>query len=264
MSLKFLQKSGVPALICRSVAAPICSQDSVPAAADRFEVVSVKKTPANRQNALVFNKCPGGGRFTVRGAPSMWSLQFAYQIPDTRIVGAPKWLTEFENGYDLDGTSDHRLKPQECARMVRGLLEERFKLVTHRETREVPSYSLVVSKGGPELRRVDLGDPTVTGGVLINGAIQQTLAEPVPPVGWGMGRLADVLGGQPAVGRNVEDKTGLSGVYQFSLSYAITGDDESRPSVFAALQEQVGLKLEPSKLPTSVVVIDRIDRPDPN
>src|SRR5690349_6769441 len=75
----------------------------------RFEVTSVKPTPADRQNLLRPDFCTSGGRFSVAGTPVMWSLTYAYQIKDYQIVGAPDWLSDFGSAYDIDG------RPSEAA-----------------------------------------------------------------------------------------------------------------------------------------------------
>ena len=107
-----------------------------------------------------------------------------------------------------------------------------------------------------------LDNATSTGGVRINGAVQKAPSEAAPAPGWSMKRLADYLAERPEVGRPIIDHTGLSGVYGFALDFS--NDAVDRPSIFVALQDQLGLKLEPAKTATEVVIVDHIDRPGPN
>ena len=133
--------------------------------------------------------------------------------------------------------------------MLRALLEERFKLTTHRETKESQGYALVVAKGGPKLKPASAspGQNAVYPGGL-QGAVSRS----------GLARLRHWP--DPS-GRPVIDKTGIQGNYDIQLTYARDGTtDSSRPSIFTAIQEQLGLKLESQKIPIEMLVIDRCDR----
>jgi len=214
-----------------------------------FDVASVKPTPADHRYELRFEKCPGGGRFVVAGAPLMWTISFGFRVPDGRIAGGPAWLNSFDDSYDIEAKAEGRVTEDECRLMVQSLLAERFELKAHRETREALVYALIVGKGAPRLRE--------SGGVKINGAVQQALSEQEAPSGWSMRRFADYL--SDFAGRTVVDKTGLEGTYGFDLSFARAETDD-RPNLFAALQDQLGLKLEPQKAAIDVLVIDHVAR----
>lgn len=256
----------VRTLVCGVLMAGIASisglSQSFSKASLQFAAASVKPTPVELQNRLRFEKCTDGGRFRSNGAPLMWAIQFGYRIPDSRVVGAPAWVTSFSDAYDIEGTAQRPVSSMECAAMVQSLLIERFKIGSHAETREVAAYALVVVDRGKasKLRR---SEPRALGGVIINGAVQQSLSEGTAPAGWRMARLAEILSGHPAVGRIVVDKTNLEGTFGFSLKYAV-GDGDDGPSIFTALPEQLGLKLQPSKVPVEVLVIDHIERSSPN
>jgi uncharacterized protein (TIGR03435 family) len=146
--------------------------------------------------------------------------------------------------------------------MVQSLLEDRFHLKIHRETKERNVFFLVVGKNGPKLRAVTPDSPN--GGIRINRAIQQFLSESEAPPGWSMERMASYLAGRPEVARPVIDKTGLSGLYSFTLEFSMRDGTDDKPIIFAALQEQLGLKLEQGKAPGEVYVIDHVERPTGN
>jgi uncharacterized protein (TIGR03435 family) len=151
--------------------------------------------------------------------------------------------------------------------MVQALLAERFKLVDHEETRELPIYALVTAKGGPKLQDAKSNGLTIDSW---NSKIEVR----------GGNNTIELLAEELAkkVGRVVMDKTGIQGRYDITLTW--TQDDvvssgfggtagsapaaDSGPSIFAALQEQLGLKLESQKGPVQVLVIDSIDMPSAN
>jgi uncharacterized protein (TIGR03435 family) len=145
--------------------------------------------------------------------------------------------------------------------MVQSLLADRFHLQVHHETRERPVYFLTVAPGGPKLQHIEPDAPNEPG-VRFNGHHLGILAEPVAPPGWSMSRLAGYLADLLEDRRPVIDKTNLPGLYSFNLEYSKDGAD--RPLIPVALQQQLGLKLEPAKAPTDVLVIDHIDRPTEN
>jgi uncharacterized protein (TIGR03435 family) len=139
--------------------------------------------------------------------------------------------------------------------MLRSLLAERFKLRLHSEDRDVPLYALVVSKKGPKLREVFEEIGTMSGGA-----------------GWLSGKLTlSALAQQltSTVGRTVEDRTNIAGAFDIKLAWAPDGnnpapDEQVKPSIFVAVQEQLGLKLESTKGPVKMMVIDRAERPSEN
>jgi uncharacterized protein (TIGR03435 family) len=131
---------------------------------------------------------------------------------------------------------------------LRRLLEERFRLATHREQKEYDGYALVVAKSGPRLK------PTTgssENGVIYPGGLRIMNST-----------LAGFAGSlRSPAGRPVIDKTGVTGNYDFTLSYAHDGDTDSPlPSLFTALQEQYGLRLEKAKVPLEILVIDRVEK----
>ena len=231
------------------------------ASREEFDVASVKPTPTERLHHLRLDKCPGGGMFVTAGAPLVWTITYAYRVADTQLLGAPSWTNTFEDTYDIEGKAAQRITDAQCRSMVRSLLETRFRLATHREHKEAPVYALVVGKNGHKLHAVKPDDPESLVGVIVNGGRQQALSDQEVPAGWSMARLADYVSNW--AGRPVIDKTGLPGDYSFHLDFS-RHETEDRPSIFTALQGQLGLKLEPDKAMLEYVVIDHIERPSSN
>jgi uncharacterized protein (TIGR03435 family) len=221
-------------------------------AAQEFEVVSVK--PAVPGGPTQFQPC-AGGRFVVRGTPLLWAVKWGYDLADYQVRdGWPSWLNAFGT-YDIEAKAALPATEDQCRMMVQSLFEERFKLRVHRETREASAYVLMVAKNAPKL--------SSSGGVRINRVVKQNQWETAAPAGWDMPRLANYLAGVSAVGRAVVDRSGLKGTYGFTLDYAAREGDDL-PSVFTALQEQLGLKLEATKAPVEMFVIDHVEKPSGN
>ncbi len=139
--------------------------------------------------------------------------------------------------------------------MVRSLFAGRFKLAAHTEMRESPVYLLTVAKNGPKL-------PKGGGGVKLNGSVQVGAGGvPTWADGWTMPALAGYL--SDSVGRPVVDRTGLVGVYGITLNFSRT-DNDDRPSIFTAVREQLGLKLDAGRAPIEMLVVDHIEKPGDN
>lgn len=241
-----------------------------------FEVASVKPyaRPDPTKLFMTQTECPGGATFISR-APMTPVIEWAYNVKYFYLLeGLPDWADSTSDSaelYEIQAKPAAPVSQEQCKLMVRGLLAERFKLAAHRETRELNAYALTVAKNGPKLREVH-GNLTENDngrtGVVLNDMELRQLSIPgqETPKGWSMEQLASFLKSVHALDdRFVVDKTGLEGRYQFSLSFdttrAGTGD---RPNIFNAVQEQLGLKLEPSKEPIELLVIDRLDRPAAN
>ena len=219
-----------------------------------FDVASVVATSPERQNRLRLEYCQRGGRFFVGGAPVLWSLRYAFRLRDFQIAGAPSWLTEFASSYDIEGTPAAPVDEQRCRLMVQSLFADRFKLRTHRESRNARVYLLLVGKNGPKLRG--------RGPVIINGGRQiEENGRPTWPNGLTMSQLSGILASY--TDRPVLDRTGLEGPYAVTLDFSVT-DDDGRVNLFTAVQEQLGLKLEAGRAPVEMLVIDHIERPTPD
>ncbi len=248
-----------------------------------FEVATIKPGQPGATGIRSFGP-KGVDRFLAMDVTVKDLIYFAYTIDDDRqVVGLSGWM--ISRRYDIDAKvgdaevaamSKLPLSYNPYRFMQQALLADRFKLKVHFETRELPIYVLVVAKGGPKLKASEM-NPANPAEPLKPGFLRQ---EPggAAAVDATTGMLAEVLEKQGEVGnmpngrgRMVVDKTNLSGLYDWTLHWTpwqepSSGElsDSKGPSLFTALQEQLGLKLEPAKGKVDVVVIDHIDRPSEN
>jgi uncharacterized protein (TIGR03435 family) len=245
-----------------------------------FDVVSIK--PDKSGGGLVRSMIIPNG-IHMENAPLIMLLREAYGLfnsNDDLISGLPDWAKSdrFDieakvAGADVDDLK--KLNRDQRGLMMQALLTDRFKLKAHRETIERPIYSLVVEKGGPKFKQatsdtlpngIKWSDGVARGGMMRMGRNQLT-AQSVP-----ISNLISML--TQITGRTVLDKTGLAGNYDISLKWTpddgpppmLNGepDPNAPPNIFTAIQEQLGLKLEPGKGPVEGLVIDHIERPSEN
>lgn len=259
-------------------AAPTGAQTPAPqplpslSAASTFDVISIKaaKPGATGSHSHFNNALYTAGNVTLSEI-----IQFnAYGVPASRIIGIPPELDKvaFDIQAKVDPSEFARIqalpdnqRTEQSQQLIRQLLADRFKLVLHTETRELPVYALVVTKGSSKLQPAKDPDRDST-----SSSTGQLKAE-----GANMARLANSLTriSSAELGRIVIDKTGLTGKYDFTLKWTpdsgsppmVNGEpDTSAPSIFTAIQEQLGLKLESTKAPVSVLVIDHAELPTEN
>jgi uncharacterized protein (TIGR03435 family) len=168
----------------------------------------------------------------------------AYQLTQHQLSGGPGWLDseKFSLEAKAEGANESQLR-----QMLQTLLAERFRLVTHHETRDMPVYALTVGKNGSKLHEWKDGDSMPEFGGANNFRDRGT-----------MQHFVDFLSNNPGVGRPVLDRTGLKGVYVFYVEWG--ADEDFVPS----MQEQLGLKLESQKGPVDVLTIDGIEKPTLN
>ena len=247
-----------------------------------FEVASVK--PANPDaRGTSINFVPGGG-LKVTNATLKTLITFAYDIRGFQVSGGPGWLDS--ERYDLLAKPEHAEGPAQLKEMtdaqqktaaerirerLRMLLAERFRLAIHRESKEVPVYALTIGKNGSKLeesKEPDGANQSMSTN-MNNGKAQMT-ARRIP-----MQHLANVLSGQ--LSRPVLDRTGLMGKYNFKMDWSAdmsargpdaaadaNAADPSGPSIFTAVQEQLGLRLESTKGPVEIIVIDSAEKASEN
>jgi uncharacterized protein (TIGR03435 family) len=265
-----------------------------------FEVVSIKPNISGDPNrGYISFQTPGS--LTATQVTTRLIIRFAYNIKDFQLSGGPGWINS--EAYDIDAKVDDSLavklaklpteqRLDQNRLMVQSLLADRFKLSVTRSTRELPVYALVVAKGGPKLKDVTPG--SLYGNAVAIPPTSERGSAPSPPPGRGtnmsIGRdgemiltaksvsIANLLGIlSQQLGRQILDRTGLKGTYDFTLQYLPEkpvpglqgpGDtpppDSSGTSIFTAIQEQLGLRLESTKGPVDVIVIDHIEEPSPN
>ena len=180
---------------------------------------------------------------------------------ENQIVGYPSWVST--EHFDIQAKMDpataatyHSLKDQQDTdqwhSFMRQILEERFGMKYHREQRELPVYNLVIARQGLKLKE----STSSKNGSRSVGPGRLTATR------YSMSELAFSLSG--TVDRMVIDKTGLTGEYDFELTWATDNQPDAGPSIFTALQEQLGLKLQTARAPIDVVVIDHLERPSAN
>jgi uncharacterized protein (TIGR03435 family) len=260
----FVKRSAI-ALLAGSLIS--CIQAQAPTSKPKFEVATVKPDIPDKPGGYALN-CTGGTGFVAKEQMLVTLLEFAYDLPygANRVASVPPWIASPETRFEIHGKVERKVTFDECRQMVQSLLADRFKVVLHRENREFPVYLLSVAKKGPRLHPTT-ENPNVLSSVTLNGA-QLQLGDGYRTTASGRGmsmpELARFLTTLPAVGRPVIDKTGLTGFYAFSLDFASTLGDDTRPDLFAALQEQLGLKLESTRGPIQILVVDHAEKPSEN
>jgi uncharacterized protein (TIGR03435 family) len=168
---------------------------------------------------------------------------------DERYVEGPEWLESSNYSIDAKVAGEQQLSYDQIKPLLQNLLAQRFGLKVHRESKLSAGFELVIAKGGPKLQPAK-PDGKPWGQILPNRIDDWNTS---------IGGLASMLS-RPA-GQPVVDKTGLTGTYDFKLSYASANDpNSSLPDFFTALQEQLGLKLVPQKVLVDILVIDHVDK----
>lgn len=238
--------------------------------AQHFDVAAIKPN-TDGDNQFMFMGKPGG-YLDASGVTVKFLIMEAYKLRAFQVSGGPSWigLDRWDIKAKADGI-EGRLSRDQLQAMVGSLLEDRFALKFHRETKEMPVYELVVAKKGQKLTPHPEGTPG-------KGA------------NMGPGRFSVSKGTMALLVRNLSmetgrvvlDQTGLTGEYDFTLEYSPDSHQgpevmglppgppkqpaagTNAPSIFTALQQQLGLKLEPAKGPVEILVIDRVEKPTAN
>jgi uncharacterized protein (TIGR03435 family) len=275
------------------------TQTSAAPPAASFEVASILPNHSAEMKAgIMFQP----GRFTATAVPVKRLIAMAYEVKDFQVTGGPSWINS--ERYDIKAKEPDSVAGQVeglpfgqrgglLRSMVQSLLSDRFKLKLSRETKELPVYALMVAKNGPKLIAAKPDDNSFHG---IKGP-----REIKNPGGYGQMGLMRMGGGEleghgtpvsslaymlsEQLSRTVLDRTGLTGNYDFTLKWAPEPGEEmmlrgpeggnpgpesapppetSGPSIFTAIQEQLGLKLESTKGPVEVLVIEHIEKPTEN
>jgi uncharacterized protein (TIGR03435 family) len=258
-----------------------------------FEVATIKPSRSDDNMTPLFMT---PGKFTTEAETIKEVIRFAYDIKsDNQLSGGPSWINSEK--FDIEAKEEDsvaenlkKLSFEEQAKqirlMVQALLADRFKLKVSHQTKELPVYALVVAKGGPKLTEIQVAPPSPDAtaapkrefrGIRMMGPGQLT------GTNINIGLLANILSRQRELGRLVIDQTGLKGNYDWTLKWTpdqgvpmfkgpdggepsadARPPDSSGPSIFTALEEQLGLKLESRKGPIETLVIDSIERPSEN
>lgn len=246
MNLRIVPFAALLALVLTAVAGGAQSEPA-------FDVVSIHRNVHGGDARVDIAQ----GRVTMNNATLRTLIRNGYDIQNFQFAEGPSWLDS--DAYDISGiTVDHAdISEKQYRALVRTLLAERFQLRVHWETRQGDVYALVVAKGGSKLKA---GDPSKETGLNTNiaGHVGQMVATNAPVF-----YLSTVLSNK--LSHPVVDKTGLQGKYDWTLVWdPDPGADSTEPSIFTAVQEQLGLKLDAEKGPVQTLVIDSVVRPSEN
>jgi uncharacterized protein (TIGR03435 family) len=234
-----------------------------------FEVATIKPSkPDDQRKAFIVD----GDRFKIINQPLVQILCFAYDVQAKQLIGLPPWAET--DKYDIDAKPDGEGAPsgKQWKAMIQKMVAERYKLTFHPDKKELSVYVLSVAKGGPKLTKNE-GDPNGLPALFFHGRLGDLDVRNAT--------LADFTGlMQSAVlDKPVVNQTELTGKYDFTLSW--TPDDSqfsgmgakippptdnanAPPNLYTAMQEQIGLKLEATKAPADVMVIDHVEKPSDN
>jgi uncharacterized protein (TIGR03435 family) len=263
-----------------TLAAFIAAASIAAAQAPSFDVASVKVNHSGARTTRIASP-RGTGRFDVTNAMVHTLILNAYGLQSFQLTGGPAWIDDTR--FDIAARTNPGTSREDISAMLRSLLVERFHLATHREPREMPTYALTLARKdgqvGPQLNAsttpCPAAAPAAPGPPPTSPSGQTLCGTTMTPSelnagNMTMARLATTLSG--IVGRMVTDETGLTGVYDLRLTFTpenpgspLAGPpvaaDDNAASIFAALTEQLGLKLEPRRALVDVVVIDRVEMP---
>jgi len=255
-----------------------------------FDVASVKQNTSANDDGQWGIMPPTPTRLRIANTPLRFILHYAFDVRDHQLIGAPEWADSARFDISATYSPDPPRSEDDRRAMLRTLLADRFGLKTHRERRDIPIYTLIVARKdrlGPQLVRSTIDcEQWIAEGRPRDGAGSPS---PVAPGGrrpvcrmlttrrfitagaQTMQELSNVL--QALTGRPVADRTGLTGAFDFDLQWTngpvapaagAPAPPDDGPSIFGALQEQLGLRLEPGRAPFDVVVVDAVQRPTPD
>lgn len=235
----------------------------------KFEVATIKPSADGGRGGGI-RPAQGGERYIATGMPLRGLLMVAYRIKPEQIVGGPDWMNT--DRWDMNAKAEKPSTPDELHLMLQDLLAERFHLKFHREEKELPVYVLSVDKT-PKMTPHDAasaGDPWIDQAV--DRVVKVKMSAKFCPMEYFAWRLGQVLD------RPVLDRTGIKGGFDFELNYTrdlppgirdgalLNGEviDTSGPTIFMALKQQLGLKLESQKGPVETLVIDHVEKATEN
>lgn len=269
----------------------LCGAQTLPSktTTPQFEVTSVKQNASQGASSNIANSIPD--RFVATNVPLRFLILDAYELLDHQLVGAPDWIGN--KSYDVVGTYPGGQQPpaHEIHLMLQQLLVDRFGLKVHHEQRELPAYELVLARKdgrlGQQMHRSDMdcakwiagGRPKTAAGLPspVSPSGERPVCATIATRKWltgGARTMQDLAASlQSMLGRPVVDSTGLTGSYDIDLQWAamdLHADEAAAtastegPTLFTALQEQLGLKLIYRKDKFDVLVVDQINPPSPN
>ncbi|HEY1947096.1 MAG TPA: TIGR03435 family protein [Bryobacteraceae bacterium] len=260
-------------LVISCLSVPKCIAFAQQSERPSFEVNSVKPGDPNNPHGGMGNG--ETGRFKATNVPLQMLLLYAYEVQKQQVSGAPNWISSERFTIEAKAYSERpneRFDRSTIRLMIQSLLADRFKLVVHRSTRDEKVYELSVKKGGSSMKEAE--GPSKDGRM----GLWVEKGDEITGVGSAMPPFVSYLSQQ--LQHIVIDKTNLTGKYNFVLKWKpnpglfggpppIQGDplptsDLSDRSIFAALQEDLGLRLQSAVDPVEMLVIDHVQKPDPN
>jgi uncharacterized protein (TIGR03435 family) len=238
----------------------VCAQDGPKRLT--FEVASIKPAqPGGRGGGI--KALPGGQEYTATNVPVKLMISLMYKVPMRQISGGPEWLNS--DFWDIEAKADHSYNLDDLHTMFQNLLADEFRLKFHKDIKEGPVYALSVDKAGSKMKLNETSQDfeiPIKGGR--DGVITGTRV-PMQYFSWWLGQILQ------RDERPVIDKTGLDKFYDFTLSFSpevppgfnkenLPPGLLDRPTIFDALKQQLGLKLEPQKGPVEFYVIDHAEK----
>jgi len=263
----------VPALLL-TVGVAFAQPPSARLAFDSFEVATIKPTPPDWTGGR-FMRMQTAQQFSARSYEFRTLVSAAFSVSPKAVIGGPAWIDS--EHYDIVAKAPNQIRPnlQEQMNMLRNLLADRFQFAYHREPKEMSYYALTVAKNGPKLQESKLDPNATPEGPPPLVFVLSPQGARLPARYATMGEFAALLQ-RSALDRPVVDQTGLTGRYDFDLEWApdetqFNGvfkpgnpDGPTKPSLSAAIQQQLGLRLDSAKGPVEAMVIDRVERPTEN
>jgi uncharacterized protein (TIGR03435 family) len=247
--MDLLKKAAATGAVAIGLAIPIASRaqrqvTGLPA----FDSASVQTHDLERFQNAGMHMAPG--QVTGTNVTLKTIIQEAYDVKSYQISGGPLWIDS--ERFDLEGKAESAASDAQLKPMLQTLLASRFKLALHRKTDEVRVYALVVGKDGSKLREIKDGDPQP---FLTEKADKMFASGAIPG---NLSQLAEFL--SVPIGRPVLDQTGLHGVYDTSMNLDLANQDFFA-AVKAAMEEKLGLTLEPTRAPIEILFIDHAEKP---
>jgi uncharacterized protein (TIGR03435 family) len=231
-----------------------------------FEVASIKLSKPGTPGGGI-KPMPGGQEYVAQNASIKSIFSLMYRIPLRQITGGPDWFST--DLYDIDAKGDHSYSLDDLHTMFQNLLEDEFKLTFHKEIKEGNVYALTIDKSGLKMKVNETDQKFDIPITRSQNGIANGVRVPMQYLCWWLGQNLQ------QDERPVVDMTGLTKNYDFTLSFLpplppnfntenIPPEILNRPSIFDALKQQLGLKLEPQKGPVEYYVIDHVERPAGN
>jgi uncharacterized protein (TIGR03435 family) len=225
------------------------------AQAPAFEAAAIKPSNQPPGHSSMHTRT---GMMTCSNVSLRQLIRDAYRVNDNQIDGGPKWMDA--DRFDINARAAGPAEGKVIVTMLQNLLADRFQLRFHKETRPLPGYALVITKGGMKIKPVEAGETNSN-----TNSNNRHVVHNMEHVS--MAAFAEVLSRQ--LHAPVSDETGANGVYSFTLEYmleemsaaASRSDAQDDVTVFTALQEKLGLKLEARKVPTEIFIIDSAEKP---